>query len=225
MAKYDDMSFGKAFAAARKEKGAGKTFSWRGNSYTTDYKEEKPKGSTSRSSAPSAPPARPTAERESRGPSTRARRPAAEVAAAERSARSALSQARETMRSGPTTRPTTNRDEKLEAATRRIDTLLKEETPDDPKTYIDNLQRFTKRIRDLLGKGGLSEREDKFRGLGAEGQMFEGISRRENSSGTTGSRARAGMAKGGMAKKGYAKGGMIKANCGASMKPNRKAKK
>lgn len=32
---------------------------------------------------------------------------------------------------------------------------------------------------------------------------------------------------GGMAKKkmGYAKGGMIKANCGASMKPNRKAKK
>jgi hypothetical protein len=32
---------------------------------------------------------------------------------------------------------------------------------------------------------------------------------------------------GGMAKKkmGYAKGGVIKANCGASMKPNRKAKK
>lgn len=35
-----------------------------------------------------------------------------------------------------------------------------------------------------------------------------------------------GMAKGGMAsKKGYAKGGMVKANCGASMAPNRKAKK
>jgi len=32
--------------------------------------------------------------------------------------------------------------------------------------------------------------------------------------------------KGGMAKKsGYAKGGMTKANCGASVKPNRKAKK
>ena len=32
---------------------------------------------------------------------------------------------------------------------------------------------------------------------------------------------------GGMGKKkpGYAKGGMVKANCGASMKPNRKAKK
>jgi hypothetical protein len=35
-----------------------------------------------------------------------------------------------------------------------------------------------------------------------------------------------GYKKGGMTKKsGYAKGGMVKANCGASMKPNRKAKK
>ena len=35
-----------------------------------------------------------------------------------------------------------------------------------------------------------------------------------------------GMSKGGMTKKsGYSKGGMVKANCGASMKPNRKAKK
>ena len=35
-----------------------------------------------------------------------------------------------------------------------------------------------------------------------------------------------GRAEGGMiSKKGYAKGGMVKANCGASMKPNRKAKK
>lgn len=35
-----------------------------------------------------------------------------------------------------------------------------------------------------------------------------------------------GYKKGGMAKKmGYAGGGMIKANCGASMKPNGKAKK
>jgi hypothetical protein len=34
------------------------------------------------------------------------------------------------------------------------------------------------------------------------------------------------MSKGGMAKKyGYAKGGMVQANCGASMKPNRMAKK
>ena len=37
---YDDMSFSKAFAAARKEMGAGKTFSWKGKKYTTDLKEE-----------------------------------------------------------------------------------------------------------------------------------------------------------------------------------------
>lgn len=42
MAKYDDMSFGKAFAAARREKGAGKTFTWKGNSYTTDRADDKP---------------------------------------------------------------------------------------------------------------------------------------------------------------------------------------
>ena len=46
MAKYDDMSFGKAFAAARKEMGAGKTFTWKGKTYTTNTKEEvKPAGS------------------------------------------------------------------------------------------------------------------------------------------------------------------------------------
>lgn len=33
------------------------------------------------------------------------------------------------------------------------------------------------------------------------------------------------MAKGGMVKKQYAHGGVVTANCGASMKPNRKAKK
>lgn len=43
MAKYDNMSFKKAFAAARKEMGAGKTFTWKGNSYTTNLKEEKAK--------------------------------------------------------------------------------------------------------------------------------------------------------------------------------------
>jgi len=43
MAKYDDMSFGKAFSAARKEKGAGKTFTWKGNSYTTDRADDKKK--------------------------------------------------------------------------------------------------------------------------------------------------------------------------------------
>lgn len=212
MSKYDDMSFGKAFAAARKEKGAGKTFTWKGNSYTTDYKEEK-------SSKPSpAPTPRPTAEKPmSSGPSSRPRRPAAEVAAAKRSVRSAMSQVEKTMDSGPSGRPTTNRDEKLRTALEKADRLQSQEVPDDPKTYIDNLNRIAERLRALISDGGLSERKDKFRGLRADGPMFEGRS------GTTGSRSRAGMAKGGMVKKGYAKGGM--ANCGASVKPNRKAKK
>ncbi len=38
--KYDDMSFKKAFAAARKAQGAGKVFTWKGKRYTTNYKEE-----------------------------------------------------------------------------------------------------------------------------------------------------------------------------------------
>lgn len=38
--KFDDMSFSKAFAAARKEMGKGGTFTWKGKSYTTNYKEE-----------------------------------------------------------------------------------------------------------------------------------------------------------------------------------------
>jgi hypothetical protein len=44
-------SFSKAFAAARKEKGAGKTFSWNGKTYTTDLASEK---STTPSSSPRA---------------------------------------------------------------------------------------------------------------------------------------------------------------------------
>ena len=41
--KYDDMSFKKAFAAARKAQGAGKVFTWKGKRYTTNLKEEENK--------------------------------------------------------------------------------------------------------------------------------------------------------------------------------------
>lgn len=44
------MTFKEAFAKARKEKGAGKTFTWNGKSYSTDYKQE---------SSPTRPRARP----------------------------------------------------------------------------------------------------------------------------------------------------------------------
>lgn len=38
--KYNDMSFKKAFAAARKAQGAGKVFTWKGKRYTTNTKED-----------------------------------------------------------------------------------------------------------------------------------------------------------------------------------------
>ena len=41
--KYDDMTFKKAFVAARKAKGAGKVFTWKGKRYTTNLKEEEKK--------------------------------------------------------------------------------------------------------------------------------------------------------------------------------------
>jgi len=41
--KYDDMTFKKAFVAARKAKGAGKVFTWKGKRYTTNIKEEEKK--------------------------------------------------------------------------------------------------------------------------------------------------------------------------------------
>jgi len=41
--KYDDMSFKKAFVAARKAQGAGKVFTWKGKRYTTNTKEDEAK--------------------------------------------------------------------------------------------------------------------------------------------------------------------------------------
>ncbi len=40
MAKYDELSFKKAFAAARAELGKSATFTWRGTPYSTRFKEE-----------------------------------------------------------------------------------------------------------------------------------------------------------------------------------------
>lgn len=52
MANYDNMSFGKAFAAARSQLGAGKTFTYKGKSYSTNRADDK-----KAASAPSAAPA------------------------------------------------------------------------------------------------------------------------------------------------------------------------
>ena len=56
--KYDEMSFGKAFAAARKAKGAGKTFTWKGKSYSTNYKEDAKSKAPTTSKRPKANPKR-----------------------------------------------------------------------------------------------------------------------------------------------------------------------
>ena len=87
MANRDEMSFGRAFADARKEMGSGKTFTWRGNKYTTNLAEEE-SGSSTGSMRPQARPSRapeesprPTARRrverdpQDASPTTRARPP------------------------------------------------------------------------------------------------------------------------------------------------------
>ena len=50
--KYDDMTFKKAFNAARKAKGAGKVFTWKGKRYTTNTKEDEKKITKRKSGAP-----------------------------------------------------------------------------------------------------------------------------------------------------------------------------
>ena len=50
--KYDDMTFKKAFAAARKALGAGKVFTWKGKRYTTNTKEDEKKIAKRKSGAP-----------------------------------------------------------------------------------------------------------------------------------------------------------------------------
>ena len=50
--KYDDMTFKKAFVAARKAKGAGKVFTYKGKKYTTNTKEDEKKITRRKSGAP-----------------------------------------------------------------------------------------------------------------------------------------------------------------------------
>jgi hypothetical protein len=58
---YDDMSFGKAFAAARKDMlgGGDKTFTWKGKSYGTDLAGDKPKTTTRRQAQVLSEPSKP----------------------------------------------------------------------------------------------------------------------------------------------------------------------
>jgi hypothetical protein len=231
MAKYDDMTFGKAFAAARKEKGKGKTFTWKGNSYTTDRADDKKSsgGSNTDSVISRASAAIDRAEAADR-PTVRPKSRPAGLGG-------------EAPRVRPKARP-------ADLRTRNEPTATKVETPKVTTTSLEpSGQRASTATRSLANVtiddwAKMSPAERREMGLpnsrGAARAMLAG----ETTGSSTGSRGRRpggstarGMAEGGMVKKsgyamggmvtkmGYAKGGMIKANCGASMKPTQKGTK
>ena len=212
MAKYDDMSFGKAFAAARREKGKGKTFTWKGKSYSTNRADDAP-SSNSRSSGEDS-------------TVTRALR-AIERAEAER-APAVRPRARPTAKPKvrPRARPTDKAPTSTDASSPRVTTTALEPAAQGSARTPRNLANVT--LADWAKMSPAERRElDLPNNRGAARRMLEGgaSSTSSHKSRPGGSAAR-GMAKGGMVKKaGYAKGGMIKANCGASMKPTQKSTK
>lgn len=216
MAKYDDMSFGKAFAAARKDKGAGKTFTYKGKSYTTDRADDK-KSSGKDSVVERASKAIDRAEAEK--PMRPRSRPAGLGGKA------------------PKVRPKA-RPEGL--ATRNAPTATKVETPSVTTSELPPARasadsrgpagsprgpaKATRTLSDITLQdwAKMSPAERREFGLptsrGAAREMLEGGAT------TTSTRSR-GRRPGGSTARGYAKGGMVKANCGASMKPTQKGTK
>ena len=199
MAKYDDMSFGKAFTAARREKGAGKTFTWKGKRYTTDRADDRPaqtdivsraqaaidraEGGRPRSLRPVARPKRdmsqnPTATKVETPEVTTTQLPPARTAAEMRGP------------AGSPRGPAKGTPENVSGRSRGGFTF-------------DQWREMTRK-----------ERKDAGLPTSITGAQFYFRASRAS-----------GMAKGGMVKSGYAKGGMVKANCGASMKPTQKGTK
>ena len=221
MAGRDEMSFKRAFADARRELGAGGTFTWRGNRYTTDYAEE---ASSSRSPSP---------------------RPVEEV---RRSASAAIDRAegrpRTTPQPNPRRRPgpnegTATRVDTANIQVSRLPQIVQREIAAAPTAAetrratniaVEGTQRripgraIAIAIRNFLRGSGPTDPAQVLRAA-RDGENMEAPAG-DTPTRNTGSRGRRGMAKGGMAKKrGYAKGGMVKANCGASMKPNGRSRK
>ena len=216
MAKYDDMSFGRAFGAERREKGKGKTFTWKGKSYSTNYKEET-SGGSSRSGEDST--------------VTRARR-AIERAEAEK-APSVRPRARPTEKPKvrPRARPAATAPTSKNASSPEVTT-----TPLEPAAQ-GRARRGSRTDRPPEGPRTTGPNDNSPRRGGYSFNQWREMSRKEREeAGLPTSIAGAqiyfrrskttrGMAKGGMVKKtGYAKGGVVKANCGASMKPTQKKK-
>jgi hypothetical protein len=203
MAKYDDMSFGKAFAAARKEKGAGKTFTWKGNSYTTDRADDKKKSSGSSNTDSVVDRARKAIDR------AEGEKPMRPVARPKRD-----------MSQEPTAK-------KVETPKVTTSELPPARTPAEMRGPAGSPRGPAKGTPENVSgrsRGGftfdqwreMTRKERKDAGLPTSITGAQFYFRASKASG---------MAKGGMVKSGYAKGGMIKANCGASMKPTQKGTK
>lgn len=248
MGKYDDRSFGEAFAAFRRERGAGETFPWRGKTYSTNYKEEAASGSSnsSRSSSSRRPSteeltsrARSAIDRAESKPFTRPRaRPDREAPVAT----SVETPEVTTSRLPPSQRPRPRPERPVSRTPGSLRGITLEDwagmTPAERRNM--GLPNNRGAAREMLesSTGSTSTRlrgvtiEDWSRMSPAERRRLglpnnRGEARRmlERANMAKGGMVKKGYSKGGMAKKGYAKGGMIRANCGASMKPTQKGTK
>ena len=207
MAKYDDMSFGKAFAAARKEKGAGKAFTWKGNSYTTDRADDKKKTSTdsvidraskaidrAEGKKPMRPVARPKRDMSKEPTATKVETP--KVTTTELP--SARTAAETRGPAGSPRGPAKGTPENVSGRSRGGFTF-------------DQWREMTRKERTDAGlPTSITGAQMYFRASKASGMG-------ETSQGTTGSANRRSTR--------MAKGGLVKANCGASMKPTQKGTK
>jgi hypothetical protein len=222
MAERDEMSFSKAFADARREMGAGKTFTWRGSSYTTDYAEEAPsRGGRTGPATDRAPTESPRpSSRRSIGERIPRRQPPAEpTPRVQRDAQDA----------SPTTRAPrrVERDSQDASPTRSASTAppasvqrLIDEAPDSTSRAAARraardgmersmpLQSLIRAVTESIRSRRESATADRASSR-SEAAATAAAARRQAAEEARA--ARTGMAKGGMAKKkGYAKGGSVK---------------
>ncbi len=175
MAKYDDMSFKKAFAAARKESGAGKTFTWQGKSYSTNLKEEGAKATapaaTQRPKARPADIAAKTASSVRPAPGGAGAMPAAKPAKAAARAAQFEPTARPSQGPKPSTNASRMAAAKTEAAARRTATRAQAgvgaaKPAAKPATAPAGKGRNVfKAIGDFLGSGGLAGKRARERAM------------------------------------------------------------
>ena len=132
--KYDSMTFKKAFNAARKEKGAGKVFTWKGKRYTTNLKEEEKKITRRKSGA----------VKKSLKPK---KRPGSGGVAVEKITVTKLPPAFTIPTKGAQAKMSIGQREALSKKINRIEKKMKKEFKDSP-SLVDDILRLIKRFRD-----------------------------------------------------------------------------